>query len=137
MAAQVDVVDKNTLAKSVTNFVPRKYGFTNCLFIIAGYGASCDANHITAGLEDGSGAILAIIGALSNVIPLSGDITDELWLINAHATSTPRGDAAEINAVRELLSLLKNELREWNIEIPEKHGGHGPFVTAHKGLSIS
>ena len=93
-----------------------------------GYGASCDANHITAGLEDGSGALLAIIGALSSVMPVA-DVTDELWLINAHATSTPRGDNAEMNCVRELLSLLQNELKEWNIQIPIE----GPFVTAHKG----
>ena len=79
---------------------------------------------------------MAIIGALSNVIPLSG-ISDELWLVNAHATSTPKGDAAEMNAVRELLSLLEQELMEWNIGLPEENGCRGPFVTAHKGSSIN
>ena len=103
------------------------------MFRLLGYGASCDANHITAGLEDGSGALLAIIGALSNVMPVAEDVTDELWLVNAHATSTPRGDAAEMNCVRELLSLLQNELKEWNIQTPLE----GPFVTAHKGPFIN
>jgi 3-oxoacyl-(acyl-carrier-protein) synthase len=100
---------------------------------LLGYGASCDANHITAGLEDGSGALLAIIGALSSVMPVAEDVTDELWLVNAHATSTPRGDAAEMNCLRDLLSLLQNELKEWNIQIPLE----GPFVTAHKGPFIN
>ena len=58
-------------------------------------------------------------------------------LINANAASIPRGDAAEMNAVRELLSLLKSELSEWNIQTPENHSNLGPFVTAHKGLSIN
>ena len=83
-------------------------------------------------MEDGSGALIAILGALSSVIPLTGGINDQLWLINAHATSTPRGDAAEMNAVRKLLSLLKDELKEWNIEVPIK-SDDGPYVTAHKG----
>ena len=34
---------------------------------LIGYGASCDANHITSGLEDGSGALLSIVGAMAAV----------------------------------------------------------------------
>ena len=94
---------------------------------MAGYGASCDADHITAGLPDGSGAYLAMIGALANVIPLD-DIQDQLWLINAHATSTPRGDLAEINAAKLCLNRLIRDHESWNIDMLES----GPFVTAHK-----
>ena len=98
------------------------------LFQVVGYGASCDADHITAGLPDGSGAMLAILGAMRNVIPLP-EISDELWLVNAHATSTPRGDKAELQALKKFLHLLRNELRSWNVKVPAK----GPLVTANKG----
>ena len=93
---------------------------------LVGYGASCDADHITAGLEDGSGAFLALMGALASV---PNDQSNLLWLVNAHATSTPRGDAAEMNAIRSCLNSLKEFHEEWShIKISE----NGPFVTAHK-----
>ena len=93
---------------------------------LVGYGTSCDANHITAGLEDGTGALIAIMGALSAV--QNDEIEDELWLVNAHATSTPKGDTAEMNAVRSCLKLLKELHVDLNIKIPPL----GPYVTAHK-----
>ena len=96
-------------------------------FQVVGYGASCDADHITAGLPDGSGAILAILGALQNVQTVP-EKSDELWLVNAHATSTPRGDKAELQALKKLIQLLRNDLSAWNVKIPAK----GPFVTANK-----
>ena len=89
-----------------------------------GYGVSCDADHITAGLSDGSGALLAILNAMSNVISLPYE--DELWLVNAHATSTPRGDAAELLALQNLLHLLQTDLNEWNID------SQSVMVTANK-----
>lgn len=94
---------------------------------VIGYGASCDADHITAGRPDGSGALLAIMGAFANANMIQGS-DDELWLVNAHATSTPRGDAAEMNAVRSCLQLLKTNCDRWNIRVHDE----GPFVTAHK-----
>ncbi|MBP7063342.1 beta-ketoacyl-ACP synthase II [Ferrovibrio sp.] len=62
----------------------------------SGYGTSADAHHITAPPEDGRGAILAMRKALAEA-KLS---PDAIGYINAHSTSTPVGDAAEIAAVR-------------------------------------
>ena len=107
---------------------------------LIGYGASCDANHITSGLEDGSGALLSIVGALassgSEPDAAQGEVDkfqDELWQVNAHATSTPKGDIAELNAIRSSIGLLakikndnSNNLN--NISIPFS----GPYVTANK-----
>jgi len=63
---------------------------------LAGYGMSSDAHHITAPLEDGSGAARSMKNAL-----LSAEINpDEVDYINAHGTSTPLGDAAECQAVK-------------------------------------
>ncbi|MDC8804419.1 beta-ketoacyl-ACP synthase II [Halomonas pacifica] len=66
------------------------------LAILSGYGTSADAHHITAGPEDGAGAAAAIRAALK-MAGLSPEAIDH---INAHATSTPVGDRAEIAALR-------------------------------------
>ena len=66
------------------------------LAVLSGYGTSADAHHITAGPEDGSGAAAAIRAALR-----MADLAPEaIRHINAHATSTPVGDRAEIAALR-------------------------------------
>jgi len=66
---------------------------------IRGYGLSGDAHHVTAGREDGEGALAAMLDALRQ-----GDLSPgDLWCINAHATSTPRGDKAEMTAISKLL----------------------------------
>jgi 3-oxoacyl-[acyl-carrier-protein] synthase II len=68
------------------------------LAMLSGYGTSADAYHITAGCEDGSGAAAAINRALK----MSGLKPGNIDYINAHATSTPVGDAAEIAALRRV-----------------------------------
>jgi 3-oxoacyl-[acyl-carrier-protein] synthase II len=68
------------------------------LAVISGYGTSADAYHITAGPEDGSGAAAAIRAALSMATLEPGDID----YVNAHATSTPVGDRAEIASLRNV-----------------------------------
>ena len=68
------------------------------LATISGYGTSADAFHITAGCEDGSGAAAAINRALK----MSGLNPGNIDYINAHATSTPVGDAAEIASLRRV-----------------------------------
>ncbi|MCC5883064.1 MAG: beta-ketoacyl-ACP synthase II [Halomonas sp.] len=66
------------------------------LAILSGYGTSADAHHITAGPEDGGGAAAAIRAALK----MAGLPPGEINHINAHATSTPVGDRAEIASLR-------------------------------------
>lgn len=66
---------------------------------IVGYGATCDAYHMTAPCEDGDGAARAMIKAMEegNVNP--NDIT----YINAHGTSTPANDVGETKAIKRAL----------------------------------
>lgn len=63
---------------------------------LAGYGANCDAHHITAPLPDGSGAAACMRQALADAGLEPSDIT----YINAHGTSTPLNDKAETQAVK-------------------------------------
>jgi 3-oxoacyl-[acyl-carrier-protein] synthase II len=68
------------------------------LAVISGYGTSADAHHITAGPEDGSGAAAAIERALA----MAGLKPADIGYVNAHATSTPVGDRAEIASLRRV-----------------------------------
>jgi 3-oxoacyl-[acyl-carrier-protein] synthase II len=65
---------------------------------ILGYGLAGDAYHITAPAEDGSGGFRAMRGALRDAKLNPADID----YINAHGTSTPKGDEIELNAVKRM-----------------------------------
>ena len=65
---------------------------------IKGYGMSGDAYHLTAPAEDGSGGFRAMRGALRDA-KLNPDQID---YINAHGTSTPKGDEIEFLAVKRI-----------------------------------
>ncbi|MEQ8770369.1 MAG: beta-ketoacyl-ACP synthase II [Phycisphaerales bacterium] len=65
---------------------------------LLGFGNSCDAGHITAPHAEGRGATNSMKWALADAGLTSADID----YINAHGTSTPLGDAAEVHAVRNI-----------------------------------
>ena len=65
---------------------------------LIGYGMSGDAHHITAPSEDGDGGYRAMKAALEMAeIP-----SDKVNYINAHGTSTIKGDEIELNAISNL-----------------------------------
>ena len=63
---------------------------------VAGYGANCDAHHITAPLEDGSMAAKCMQMAMND----AGVLPENIDYINAHGTSTPLNDKGETKAVK-------------------------------------
>ncbi|WP_110950854.1 beta-ketoacyl-ACP synthase II [Pseudomonas bohemica] len=65
---------------------------------LIGFGMSGDAFHMTSPPEDGAGAARCITNALrdAKVRP------DEVQYINAHGTSTPAGDLAEVRAIKSV-----------------------------------
>jgi 3-oxoacyl-[acyl-carrier-protein] synthase II len=63
---------------------------------LVGYGTSADAYHLTAGPEDGDGARRAMTAAIRQ----AGIDASQIQHLNAHATSTPVGDKAELAAIK-------------------------------------
>jgi 3-oxoacyl-[acyl-carrier-protein] synthase II len=66
---------------------------------LVGYGATADATHITLPAPGGAGAVRAARRALEK----AGLGVSDIDHVNAHATSTPEGDRAELQAMRTLL----------------------------------
>jgi 3-oxoacyl-[acyl-carrier-protein] synthase II len=66
---------------------------------LIGYGATADASHITLPAPGGIGAVRAARRALEKAGITAADIDH----INAHATSTPEGDKAELQAIQTIL----------------------------------
>jgi 3-oxoacyl-[acyl-carrier-protein] synthase II len=73
---------------------------------LVGYGATADASHITLPAPGGIGAVRAARRALEKA-GLSADAIDH---VNAHATSTPEGDKAELQAIRTLFGDRAGEI---------------------------
>lgn len=77
----------------------------------AGDGASADAHHFTSPHPDGAGLERAVSAALAE----AGAVPDDVDHVNAHATGTPLGDAAEAVLLGRLF-------------------GGRPLITAAKGV---
>jgi 3-oxoacyl-[acyl-carrier-protein] synthase II len=73
---------------------------------VCGYGATADASHITLPAPGGIGAVRAARRALEK----AGMSPDEIDHVNAHATSTPEGDKAELQAIRTIFGERAGEV---------------------------
>jgi 3-oxoacyl-[acyl-carrier-protein] synthase II len=80
--------------------------------LVAGYGTTTDAYHVTAPRPDGGGAERAMRAALRD----AGLPADEIDHVNAHGTSTRMNDVIEARAIRRVL-------------------GERPSVTSTKGVT--
>jgi 3-oxoacyl-[acyl-carrier-protein] synthase II len=93
---------------------------------LVGYGCSADAHHLTAPLADGSGAYKAMKQALKNakIAPSAVDY------VNAHATSTPLGDAAENIAIKTLMLGPEGKDKAAKINVSSTKGAIGHLLGA-------
>jgi 3-oxoacyl-[acyl-carrier-protein] synthase II len=65
---------------------------------LVGFGMSGDAFHMTSPPADGAGGVLAMTNAIND----AGINADQVGYVNAHGTSTPAGDVAEVAAVKSV-----------------------------------
>lgn len=84
---------------------------------VVGYGATCDAYHITSPAEDGSGAAKAMEFAIKD----AGITPDQVDYVNAHGTSTHHNDLFETMAIK---SALGDHAREVKINSTKSMIGH-------------
>ena len=85
---------------------------------LAGFGCTNDAFHVAAPPEDGEGAARAMVEAMRD----AGIAPHEVDYVNAHATSTPLGDTAETNAIKNALG---DHARKVAISATKSLIGHG------------
>jgi 3-oxoacyl-[acyl-carrier-protein] synthase II len=74
---------------------------------LSGFGMSGDAYHMTSPPADGEGAA----AAMQNAINDAAVIPAQIGYINAHGTSTPAGDIAEISAVKSIFGDAAKDVR--------------------------
>lgn len=74
---------------------------------VVGYGATCDAFHITSPAEDGSGAAKAMTLAMEE----AGVTPAEVDYINAHGTSTHHNDLFETRAIKLAMGDAANSIK--------------------------
>jgi 3-oxoacyl-[acyl-carrier-protein] synthase II len=94
---------------------------------VTGYGVSSDARHITE--PDPTGAVRALEMALND----AGVGKDEIDYINAHATSTPVGDASET----KMLKLALGEENARNTPVSGTKGATGHCLGAAGALEAT
>ncbi|MEW5251093.1 beta-ketoacyl-ACP synthase II [Microbulbifer discodermiae] len=84
---------------------------------LSGLGMSGDAHHMTSPPENGEGAALSMRNALQDARLDPADIS----YINAHGTSTPLGDRAEVSAVQ---SVFANRAEQLAVSSTKSMTGH-------------
>ncbi|MCD7735491.1 MAG: beta-ketoacyl-ACP synthase II [Lachnospiraceae bacterium] len=84
---------------------------------IAGYGATCDAYHITSPAEDGEGAARAMQLAMKE----AGLAPEEIQYVNAHGTGTHLNDLCETRAIKKAFGEAAYQL---NINSTKSMIGH-------------
>jgi 3-oxoacyl-[acyl-carrier-protein] synthase II len=102
---------------------------------VVGYGANCDAYHITAPSPEGEGAARCMRLALR-----SGGIEPcEVDYINAHGTSTPYNDATETQAIKRVFGEHAARLAVSSTKSMAGHllGAAGGVETVYSALALS
>jgi 3-oxoacyl-[acyl-carrier-protein] synthase II len=95
---------------------------------LAGYGATADANHITAPAPEGEGAQRAIRMALK-----SGDFaTTDIDYVNAHGTSTPLNDKFEVQALKGVFGK-----HAYDLKVSSTKSMHGHLLGAAAAVEPS
>lgn len=97
-----------------------------------GYGLSGDAYHITSPADDGDGGYRSMKMALAD----AGMQPSDIGYINAHGTSTPKGDEIEAGAVRRLFDGVPMSMSSTKSAIGHLLGGAGSVEAIFSILAV-
>ncbi|MEM6554768.1 MAG: beta-ketoacyl synthase N-terminal-like domain-containing protein, partial [Pseudomonadota bacterium] len=105
---------------------------------VAGYGLTGDAHHITAPAEGAEGGYRAMKMAADHAKRNLGLELDQIDYVNAHGTSTPRGDEGEVGAVERLFGDHSPNLSLSSTKSAVGHllGAAGAIETAFCAMAI-
>ena len=107
----------------------------NILAEVVGYGATCDAYHITSPAEDGSGAAKAMELAIKE----AGAKPEDVDYINAHGTSTHHNDLFETRAIKLALKEAAKNVKVNSTKSMIGHllgaAGGVEFITCEKSIN--
>lgn len=99
---------------------------------LVGFGNSCDASHITAPDAEGSGAARAMRMAMRD----AGISPDQIDYINAHGTSTPLGDKAEVSAVLKVFGDHARASSKGHLLMSSTKSMHGHCLGASGAIEL-
>jgi 3-oxoacyl-[acyl-carrier-protein] synthase II len=101
---------------------------------LIGFGMSADAYHMTSPVEDGSGASRCMVSALKN----AGINTEQVDYVNAHGTSTPQGDVAEVQGIKKTFGAHAHKLVVNSTKSMTGHllGGAGGLEAVFSALAV-
>ena len=93
---------------------------------VVGFGASSDAHNLTEPFVDGQES--AMLRALED----AGLAPDDVGYVNAHATGTPTGDPAEIEAIKRVFGAVAHD-----VAVSSTKSMHGHLVGASGALECA
>ncbi|MEM0983629.1 MAG: beta-ketoacyl-ACP synthase II [Planctomycetota bacterium] len=99
---------------------------------LVGFGNSSDAHHITAPHAEGAGAARSMKWALED----AGLETTDIDYINAHGTSTPLGDEAELKGVMEVFGDHAKKTSERHLLMSSTKSVHGHALGASGAVEM-
>lgn len=99
---------------------------------VVGFGNSCDAYHITAPDENGGGASRSMRMALRD----AGLNPEQIGYVNAHGTSTPLGDKAEVAAVMRVFGDQARKSAGGKLLMSSTKSMHGHTLGASGALEM-
>jgi 3-oxoacyl-[acyl-carrier-protein] synthase II len=107
----------------------------NILGLLAGWGMTADAHHMTAPHPEGDGAARAMKAAMKD----AGLAPEQVGYVNAHGTATPHNDAAETLAIKSALGAhaMKTPVSSIKSMVGHTLGAAGAVEAAASVLTLS